>query len=334
MVISAVLCGADDWNEIEEFGHNQLDWLRKFGGFKHGIPAHDTINRVFSAINPDEFSLCFSRLTHGVPKPPGKEIVAIDGKTICNSAGKLKNLPAVHVVSAFAQSRGITLGQRIVCEKSNEITAIPQLLTLLDIEDSIVTTDAMGCQKEIAKQIIANKADNILAVKGNQASLQEAIVDTVRFEKPCDFNTQTDVGHGRIETRCCSIYRNLTLIENSSEWAGLKTVVRIESQRIIKSTGAITKQVRHYISSTDGSAQQFNDWIRSHWAIENNLHWMLDVNFREDYSTKQKANAAQNFNTISKLALYLLGDKTTGSIKQNRLRAALNPIYREKLLNF
>jgi len=328
------LCGANDWNEIEEFGHNQLEWLRKFGEFKHGVPAHDTINRVFSAINPDEFNLCFSRLAQRAPKPSEKEIVAIDGKTIRNSVCKLKKLPAIHMVSAFAQARGITLGQVAVSEKSNEVTAIPELLTLLDIENSVVTIDAMGCQKEIAKQIIANKADYILAVKGNQASLQEAIADTVRFEKPYDFNTQTDIGHGRIETRNCHIYRNLTLIENSSEWIGLKTVIRIESQRIFKSTGVATKQVRHYISSADAPALQFNDWIRSHWAIENNLHWMLDVNFREDYSTKQKANATQNFNTISKMALYLLGDKSTGSIKQNRLRAALNLKYRENLLNF
>lgn len=238
------------------------------------------------------------------------------------------------MVSAFSQTRGITLGQKAVAEKSNEITAIPELLTLLDLENSIVTIDAMGCQKEIAKQISTNKADYILAVKGNQASLQEAIVDTTRFEKPCDFNTQTDIGHGRIETRYCSIYKNLTLIENSSEWAGLKTIIRIESQRVFKATGVETKQVRHYISSAEVSAEMFNNWIRSHWAIENNLHWMLDVNFREDYSTKQKANAAQNFNTISKIALYLLGDKTTGSIKQNRTRAALNLKYREALLNF
>jgi predicted transposase YbfD/YdcC len=328
------LCGANDWNEIEEFGNNQLEWLRKFGEFKHGVPAHDTINRVFSAINPDEFNLCFNRLTQRVPKSSEKEIVAIDGKTICNSACKLKNLPAIHMVSAFAKSRGITLGQIAVSEKSNEITAIPKLLALLDIEDAIVTIDAMGCQKEIAQQVITNKADYILAVKGNQPSLQEAIEDTVRFEKPCDFNTQTDIGHGRIETRSCSIYRNLALIENSSQWTGLQTIIKIESQRVFKSTGAKTNQVRYYISSIEGSAEQFNAWIRSHWAIENNLHWMLDVNFREDYSTKQKANAAQNFNIISKMALYLLGNKTSGSIKQNRLKAALNIKYRENLLNF
>lgn len=334
LVISAVLCGANDWNEIEEFGNNQLDWLRKFGDFKHGIPAHDTINRVFSAINPDEFGLCLRSLTQRIPKTLEREVVGIDGKTICNSGNKLKNLPAVHMVSAFAQSRGITLGQKAVSEKSNEITAIPELLTLIDIENSVVTIDAMGCQKEIAKQIKAGNADYVLAVKGNQPSLHEAIIDTARFQKPCDFNTQTDLGHGRIETRCCSIYRDLSFIENSSEWMGLKTIIKIESQRINKSTGTESKQVRYYISSTEDSAKQINDWIRLHWAIENNLHWMLDVNFREDYSTKQNANAAQNFNTVSKIALYLLGDKTKLSIKRNRLKAALNPLFREKLLNF
>ncbi len=210
----------------------------------------------------------------------------------------------------------------------------PELLTLLDLEGSIVTIDAMGRQKEIAKQITTSRADYILAVKGNQPTLQEGIADTVRFKKPSDFDTQTDMGHGRIETRCCAIYNDLARVELPAGWAGIKTIIRIESQRIFKSTGAVTKQVRHYISSASGTAGQFNAWVRAHWAVENYLHWMLDVNFKEDYSTKQKANAAQNFNIITKLALCLLEDKKMGSIKQNRLRAALNIKYREELLNF
>lgn len=333
-MISAVLSGANDWNEIEEFGHNQLDWLGKYGDFKHGVPAHDTINRVFASINPDEFSLCFHKLTQNISKPIEKEIVAIDGKTICNSVNKLKNMSAIHIVSAYAQKRGITLAQKAVSQKSNEITAIPELLSFLDIENTIVTIDAMGCQKEIAKQIKKKKADYILSVKGNQASLQENIKDTIRFEKPESFDSHTDFGHGRIETRNCSVYNNLTNIENTEAWIGLKTIIKIESERIFKSTGAITRQTRYYISSTEASAEQFNKWIRSHWAIENNLHWMIDVNFKEDYSTKQAANAAQNFNTVSKLALYLLCRFPNGSIKQKRLRAALNQKFRSDLLNF
>lgn len=334
LVISAVLCGANDWNDIERFGHDQLGWLRKFGGFAHGIPAHDTINRVFGAIDPSEFGLCFNRLAQGIPKPGGREVVSVDGKTICNSGNKLSGLPSVHIVSAFAQGRRITLGQVAVSEKSNEITAIPDLLLLLDLENAIVTIDAMGCQKEIAKQITAGKADYVLAVKGNQPMLQQGIADTVRFGKPFDSDTQTDMGHGRIETRRCCVYKDLSHIENSGQWAALNVVVRVESLRVSKSTGTTTNQVRYYISSAEGTAAQFNQWIRSHWAIENNLHWMLDVNFREDYSTKQAANAARNFNVISKMALYMLGNKTEGSIKQNRLTAALNPTFREKLLNF
>jgi len=329
-----VLSGSNDWNEIEDFGHNQLDWLRKYGDFKHGVPAHDTINRVFASINPDEFGLCFNQLTQNVSKFIEKEIVAIDGKTICNSANKLKNLPAIHMVSAYAQKRGITLGQKAVSQKSNEITAIPELLSFIDIENTIVTIDAMGCQKEIAKQIINKQADYILAVKGNQASLQENIKDTIRFQKPESFDSHTDFGHGRIETRNCSVYNSLTNIENTEAWIGLKSIIKVESERMFKNTGVITRQIRYYISSTKGSAEQFNEWIRSHWAIENNLHWMIDVNFKEDYSTKQAANAAQNFNTILKLALYLLGRNPNGSIKQKRLRAALNPKYRSEILNF
>lgn len=331
-----MLCGANEWDEIELFGRNQECWLKKYGEFKYGIPSHDTINRVFSAINPKEFRKCFSQWVQLLGKLSDKEVVAIDGKTICNSLDKLKGQPAIHMVSAFATQSGLCLGQTATHQKSNEITAIPELLSLLEISGSIVTIDAMGCQKAIASQIVAQDADYILAVKGNHPSLEEGISDTVRFEKPNDTHTDINCDHGRVETRRCSFFRNLKHIENAHQWSGLKTIVRIDAQRFIKATGEIANQTRYYISSAEGSAEQFNHWVRNHWAIENKLHWMLDVTFREDYSRKRKGYAAQNFNIITKMVLSMLVNDTTfdASKKRKRLRAALNQEYREGLLNF
>jgi predicted transposase YbfD/YdcC len=336
LVVSAVLCGANEWDEIELFGRNQEDWLRKYGSFEFGIPSHDTINRVFSAINPKEFGQCFSEWIGVLSQLSDKEVIAIDGKKICNSFDKTKGQAALHMVSAFATQSGLCLGQTVTMAKSNEITAIPELLSLLNITGSIVTIDAMGCQKIIASKIIAQGAEYILAVKGNQPSLEEGIEDTLRFEKPCDTHSDIDCDHGRVETRQCSVFQNIRHIEKAGEWDELKTIIRIDSQRIIKSTGELTSHTRYYISSMAGTAKQFNHWIRSHWAIENNLHWMLDVTFREDYSRKRQGNAAQNFNTITKLVLSILvQDKSfKASCKRKRLRAALNHEYRERLLDF
>lgn len=336
LVVSAVLCGANEWDEIELFGRNQEDWLRKYGTFKFGIPSHDTINRVFSAIDPKEFGKCFSEWIGALAQLSDKEVVAVDGKKICNSLDKAKGQAALHMVSAFAAQSGLCLGQTATLAKSNEITAIPELLSLLDITGSIVTIDAMGCQKAIASKIIAQGAGYILAVKGNQLSLEEGIGDTLRFEKPCDTHSDVDCGHGRIETRQCSVFQNIQHIEKAVEWDELKTIIRIDSKRVIKSTGELSSQARYYISSMTGTAKQFNQWVRSHWAIENNLHWMLDVAFREDYSRKRQGHAAQNFNTITKLVLSILvRDKSfKASCKRKRLRAALNTEYRERLLGF
>lgn len=331
-----MLCGANEWDEIELFGRNQQCWLKKYGEFSFGIPSHDTINRVFSAINPKEFGQCFSEWVRTLCQLSDKEVVAIDGKRICNSFDKTKGKSAIHMVSALATESGLCLGQTATMEKSNEIKAIPELLSFLEIDGCIVTIDAMGCQKAIASTIVTKGADYLLAVKGNHHSLEEGIFDTVRFEKACDTYTETDYGHGRIEIRQCSIFHSLKHIENANEWDCLKTIVRIESKRIIKATAEVTNQTRYYISSANGSAKEFNKWARSHWGIENKLHWMLDVTFREDYSRKRKGYAAQNFNTIAKIALSILVNDTSfnASKKRKRLKAALNHDYRESLLNF
>ena len=331
LVLSAVLCGADQWEEIADFGTEQRHWLGKYGSFCGGIPSHDTINRVFSAIDPAEFSACFSQWINSLRVECGPEVVAIDGKRICNSHHQTS--PAIHMVSAFATQSGLCLGQVATQEKSNEITAIPQLLSLLDIKGCIVTIDAMGCQKAIASKILKQEADYILSVKGNQQLLEEGILDTIRFNKPASSDVDVDCGHGRIETRKCYVYNNLEMIQGADQWDGLKTIFRIDSERTLKSTGETSIQTRYYISSMEVSAKQFNRYVRSHWAIENNLHWTLDVVFGEDLSRKRKGYAAQNFNTVRKTVMAMLVNEKQwkASKKRKRLKAMQNEKYREGL---
>jgi predicted transposase YbfD/YdcC len=337
LVLSAVLCGANDWEEIELFGHEQESWLRQHGGFKNGIPSHDTVNRVFSKINPAEFSSCFSFWTKGLRKreEETKEVVAIDGKCVRNSHHGGKKSTALQMVSALAVGNNLCLGQIATVEKSNEITAIPELLSLLDIKGDIVSIDAMGCQKKIAEKIMEGGADYILAVKGNQGSVKESIYDTVLFAKPSGEDVDVDFGHGRIETRKCLTYTDFTYFENADQWKGIQSIVQIEAERIIKSTGKRTTETRLYISSLKATAEKFNGWIRSHWAVENKLHWILDVPFKEDLSRKRKENAATNFNIVIKFVMTMLAkDKDDkSSYKKKRAKAALNQEYRNQLLN-
>lgn len=334
LVVSAVLCGADEWEAITDFGAEQLHWLRKYGCFRSGIPSHDTVNRVFSAIDPEEFSGCFSKWVESLRDVCPREVVAIDGKRICNSHHQ--GNPALHVVSAFAAQNGLCLGQVATKEKSNEITAIPQLLSLLDVKGGIVTIDAMGCQTSIASKIRERGADYILAVKGNQPLLEEGIKDTVRFYRPTSLDVNVDCGHGRIETRKCSVYGKLDMVQEAGRWQDLKTIIMIESERVNKQSGVISNQTRYYISNLEASAPQFNHWTRSHWAIENNLHWILDVVFGEDLSRKRKGNVAQNFNTIRKtvMALLVSEKKWKVSFNRKRFKALQNEKFREELLKF
>ncbi|GHT65363.1 putative transposase YncI [Bacteroidia bacterium] len=334
VVISGVLCGCNDWDSIALFGQEQESWLRKYGAFKFGIPSHDTLNRVFSALDPEEFSTAFSQwIAHIRTGQPG-EVVAIDGKRICNSYDEGRS--AIHIVSAFASEDCLCLGQIATEDKSNEITAIPKLLSMLDLQGDIVTIDAMGCQKKIASTIISRGADYILAVKGNQGALQEDIDYTIRLAKPESQAKEVDGGHGRIETRKCTVFTDLSYITQLQDWEKLSSIVLIESERIIKATGEASNEKRFYISSRKDIASIFNANIRKHWSIENNLHWSLDVTFREDFSRKRKDNAAKNFNVILKVALTLLGkDKSVNvSLNRKRMKALLNTEYRDKLFEF
>jgi len=332
--IISVICGADSWNEMELYAQEKEDFLCTFLDLPNGIPSHDTFNRVFSAIDSKQFELCFIEWVKTLAQLTAKEVVAIDGKTIRGAKHKGKKSP-IHMVSAFACENNLVLGQVKTDEKSNEITAIPKLLEILSIENTIVTIDAMGCQTDIAEKIVAKNADYILAVKGNQEQLLEDIQDEFKFAKITDTNTHHNLDHGRIETRICSCIKDFKFIAADNRWANLNTIIRIESTREFKNSDkTIEKATRYYISSMEANSKVFQNAIRSHWAIENKLHWTLDVAFSEDASRKRTENAAQNFSILTKIALNLLkkDSKAKVGIKSRRLKAAMNNQYMLKIL--
>ena len=334
ITIAAVICGAETWNEIEAYGESKETWLREHLLLPNGIPSHDTFNRFFSLLNAEVFEDAFLSWVRAVSFLTDGEVISIDGKTVRGSrdtGGK----HAIHMVSAWASANRLSLGQIKVDEKSNEITAIPKLLDVLVLKGCFVTIDAMGCQRDIAEKIISKEADYILAVKGNQGILEENIEDTVRFTPSTSDWKEEDFGHGRIESRHCFLYKDLSFIENVQRWKSLAAVVKIESTRYIKSTGKEEKQTRFYITSSDASAEVIGKAVRSHWGIENQLHWQLDVSFSEDKSRKRDGHAAQNFSLINRIALNLLKNeqsKKKRSVKGKRLCAGWNNEYLLKIL--
>lgn len=332
ITIAAVICGAESWNDIENYGKSKEGWLKQFLHLPNGIPSHDTFNRVFSALDPGKLEHCFLNWVKSVSDLTEGEVISIDGKSIRGSRDKgAKSI--VHMVSAWASINQLSLGQVKVGDKSNEITAIPKLLEVLAIEGCIVTIDAMGCQTNIAKKIIGGKADYILAVKGNQGSLEEGVLDTVKLGKPLEVWEDTDFGHGRIETRKCSVYTDFSHIEAPGKWEGLKCIAKVEATRHIKSTGHEESETRLYISSLPPDAEKLGKSIREHWGIENSLHWVLDVAFGEDKSRKRNKYAAQNFSVINRVALNLLKNEAKKrSIKGKRLDAGWDNEYLLKIL--
>ena len=333
ITIAAVICGAETWNEIEDYGKAKESWLRQYFRLPNGIPSHDTFNRFFSALNPDAFEEAFLSWIRAVSCLTAGEVVSIDGKTLRGSRGT-GGKQAIHMVSAWANMNQLSLGQVKVDEKSNEITAIPRLLEALALKGCIVTIDAMGCQREIAGKIISAEADYILAIKGNQGSLEEDIERTVRFTKADSEWNEEDFGHGRIESRHCFLYKDLSFIEHAQLWKSLSAVVRIDSTRHIKSTGKEEKETRYYITSSQSSAEVIGRAIRSHWGIENQLHWQLDVSFGEDQSRKREGYAAQNFSLLNRIALNLIKHEqsTKRSFRRKRLDAGWDNDYLLKIL--
>jgi predicted transposase YbfD/YdcC len=330
--VLAVICGADTYDAIELFGKSHHEELKKILELPHGIPSHDTINRVFQSINARHFERLFAEWASGL-RESGKAggVVAIDGKTMCGSKDTYNGKSSLHIVSAWSVANALCLGQFKTDDKSNEITAIPNLIEMLDIKGAIVTIDAMGTQKDIAGRIVKAGADYILAVKGNQETLLEDVETMCNFERPSAEDTDVDKGHGRIEVRLCHVFDPDAIIKTyHKDWPELKSVVRVKATRRIG--GKETTEVRYYISSLPVGSP-FNTYIRNHWEVENKLHWTLDMTFREDQQRKRCKMAAQNFSLVRKFALNVLKkDKSKLSLVNKRLKAAWDWGYLMQLL--
>jgi predicted transposase YbfD/YdcC len=333
IAIAAVLSGAESWNDIADYGKAKQEWLQTFLTLPSGIPSHDTFNWVFQALDPQEMERGFAAWVSSIARLTAGEVVAIDGKALCGSreTGKKK---LVHMVSAWAEGNGLVLAQRKVDEKSNEITAIPKLLDALELTGTVVTIDAMGCQRSVAEKIIGKKAGYVLAVKENQGTLLEGIKDSFRQLAVEAVAEEIDCGHGRVERRRCSVIADLSLLEKADKWASLQGLVRIEAERYHKAREKTERGIRYYITSLSPDAARLNHTVRQHWGIENKLHWVLDVGFGEDPSRKRAGHAAQNFSVLNRIALNILKqDKNSKrGIKGKRLNAAWDHPYLLKLL--
>jgi predicted transposase YbfD/YdcC len=337
IAICAVICGADGWSDVELFGKNKKDWLKTFLELPKGIPSHDTFGRVFAKIKPDEFEKRFREWVQAIEKLTAGQVIAIDGKKLRRSHDQEAGKEAIYMVSAWATQNQLVLGQVKVAEKSNEITAIPELLHLLEFTGCIVTVDAIGTQTEIAEAIVEGGGDYLLAVKENQGHLFEDVrylfeVDAAQGFEYAQYSYAKTVnkGHGRLETRECWATEKeeyLSLLRKRQHWKGLKSIVRIISQRQIGEK--LEVQTRYFISSLPANAKAILKTKRSHWNIENQLHWVLDIAFREDESRVRKDHAAENLAILRHMALNLLKREKTakGGIHAKRLQAGWNNDY-------
>ena len=341
ITICAIICGADGWNDIELYGKCKYKWLKKFLELPNGIPSHDTFSRVFSLLNPEKLQECFLEWIESISLITFGEIVAIDGKTLRGSYNKNKDKPAIHMVSAWATTNGLVLGQRKVEDKSNEITAIPELLKVLSLAGCIVTIDAIGCQKKIIKQIIAQNGDYVIALKKNQGGLYERVEKLFEQALLKDFEglikseyRQSSDDHGREETRYCQILTNINQeIDHDGEWKNLNSIAYVDYLRTEKEKTSLER--RYFISSLNqDNHQSIALAIRKHWCIENQLHWVLDVSFNEDDSRIRKDNSPENLAIIRHIALNLLKQEKTlkVGVKNKRKNAGWDDKYLIKVL--
>ena len=326
LCLLAVLAGAECFTEIALFGTKKLLLLRRFRPFKDGTPAHDHLGDILATLDADQFQSCFVAWVAAVAGVPAG-VIAIDGKTVRRSGQKSSAKAAVHMVSAFAARQRVVLGQVKVSEKSNEILAIPRLLNMLAIDGAIVTIDAMGCQRDIAQKVIDKKADYVLALKGNQGSLRDDVELFVTEQKAKGFadtkisqDTTVDGDHGRIETRTTTVIHDVNWLQERHKWPGLKAVAIVESSREIG--GKIERETRYYITSLVMLAALLGPAIRSHWAIENSLHWVMDMMFRDDEIRVRTDHAPANFTTIKHMALNLLRRPSSKQSLRGRRKAA------------
>jgi predicted transposase YbfD/YdcC len=343
LCLLAVLAGSETFVDIARFGQAKLALLRRFLAFADGTPSHDHLGDIFATLDAEIFQRCFIAWVGALTGLP-TEVIAIDGKTSRRSYQKKGAKGAIHMVSAFAAQQRLVLGQVKVAEKSNEIVAIPKLLDMLSIEGAIVTIDAMGCQRDIAKKIVEKKADYVLALKGNQGSLREDVEIFVAEQKVNGFKDTTvshdvtvDGDHGRIETRTTTVIHDVAWLQERHDWPGLKGVVVVESRREIPAstpgTYKVETEMRLYVTSLVLLANLLGPVVRSHWAIENSLHWVMDMVFRDDESRVRKDHAPANFATIRHMAQNLLRNATgKESLRLRRKVAAWDDEYLASLV--
>ena len=340
IAVCAVIACAESWNDIALYGRSKLAWLRTFLELPNGIPSHDTFRRVFMLIDPEAFEACFTAWAASLAAGFEREVVAIDGKTLRRSFDRKHERAPLHLVSAWASAQGLVLGQRCVADKSNEIVAIPALLDQLVLADSIVTLDAMGCQRAIAERILARGGDYLLTLKANHPSAQAAVA--AHFEEHC-FGPGASVpaacdafedSHGRLVRRRVFARTDAVRLEALGGWPGLRTVLAVESIRSVHGTDKVESEIRYFLSSCRDDPAVLAAAIRAHWSIENAVHWVLDVTFREDDSRVRHRTAARNLALVRKIALNLIGRdrSSTASVRARRKRAAWNDDYMFQLL--
>jgi predicted transposase YbfD/YdcC len=335
IALCAVIAGAESWDDIEQFGEIKADWFASFLDLPHGIPSHDTFNRVFAALDPAQFRRCFLAWMQAIAGVVPAQVIALDGKTVRRSHDWANGKQAIHMVTAWATENRLVLAQMKVDEKSNEITALPDLLRQLALAGCLVTIDAMGCQHQIAQQIQEQEGDYVLGLKGNQGTLQADVQRCFILAQPDDFTdgchaATVEKGHGRIETRHSWVIDDaatLAWLQEHHAWPGLAAIGRVQAERRIGSERTV--EDRYYLLSRCMGAAAFAAAVRSHWGIENQVHWVLDVTFHEDQSRIRAGSAAENFAVVRHIALNLLRQATTKrkSIKGRRLKAAWDTEY-------
>lgn len=340
IVLCGVIAGCDEWTTIEEYAKTKYDFLKTFLKLPNGIPSHDTFGDIFAKIDPAQFEECFLAWTLSVCKLTQGEVIAIDGKTLRGSYDQHHKKAPIHMVSAWANTNRLVLGQVKVDQKSNEITAIPHLIKVLVLKGCIVTIDAMGCQTSIARLIVEAQADYVLALKANQQTLHQQVKDSFEREVPTHTFIEQTNDHGRVEERQYSVLTDLKWIETSSAWAGLCTLVRVESRVFHKLSERTGGDVRYYITSLQVvdkhvDTERIAGAVRGHWGIEVPLHWSLDVSFNEDKSRIRKGYSDQNLSAVRKMGLNLLRHEPTvkRGIKTKRMKAGWDDDYLRAVLH-
>lgn len=342
IAVCGTICGADNWEEIAEFGESKREWFASFLELENGIASHDTFRRVFILLDNIELKRLFVDWISSAVELNKGTLVNLDGKNLCGSKEPIKGKKALNVVSAWASEQSVVLGQVRCQEKSNEITAIPELLEILNIEGCIVTIDAIGCQTEIVKEIVEKGADYVISLKGNQGNLHQDIKDYLDWaerigfkEISSDYYETLEKDHGRIETRRCWVTEEIGWLEQKGEWKNLKSIVLVEAEREVIG-GKKTVERRYFISSLAANAEQSLRAVRGHWAIENELHWCLDIGFREDRSRVREARSAENLATLRHIGINLLKQEKSckRGIEGKRKKAGWDESYLLKVLQF